>query len=65
MTADGTSDPRRSHDGDIAPDLSTEGIKDLEVAAAAAVDRIGPLDPVLVGRAYNVYEAGERDSPEH
>jgi polyphosphate kinase len=30
------------------------------------VDRIGPLDPLLVGRAYDVYETGERepsDSP--
>jgi polyphosphate kinase 2 len=29
-----------------------------------AVDRIGPLDPLLVGRAYDVYETEERDSPE-
>jgi hypothetical protein len=29
-----------------------------------AVGKIGPLDPLLVGRAYNVYEAGERDSSE-
>jgi polyphosphate kinase 2 len=25
------------------------------------VDRIGPLDPLLVGRAYDVYETGERE----
>jgi len=26
------------------------------------VDQIGPLDPLVVGRAYDVYETGERDS---
>ena len=25
------------------------------------VERIGPLDPLLVGRAYDVYETGERE----
>jgi polyphosphate kinase len=28
------------------------------------VEQIGPLDPLLVGRAYDVYETGERDSSE-
>jgi len=28
------------------------------------VDRIGPLDPLLVGRAYDVYETGEREPSE-
>ena len=27
------------------------------------VGHIGPLDPLLVGRAYDVYETEERDPP--
>ena len=30
--------------------------------AGKQVDHIGPLDPLIVGRAYDVYETGERDS---
>ena len=32
--------------------------------AGKQVDQIGPLDPLIVGRAYDVYETGERDLPE-
>jgi len=31
--------------------------------AGKQADHIGPLDPLLVGRAYNVYETEERDPP--
>ena len=57
-----TSDITRASAAELADRLSRKEISAVE-ATQAHLDRIGAVDPLLVGRAHVVHERGEHVGP--